>query len=339
MIAQKQDQRTPAVVFRAANRPTIEEVAVPSLRDDDVLVRTRFSGISIGTEQSIFSGKRTHNGTFPLVSGYMASGIVEAVGRDVTHVAVGDAVVTEGARLEGKVNSVWGAHMAVRVAPGWGVFKLPEKMAERDVAMREAAMWILPRVGLHGVNVASLAPGSTVVVQGQGLIGQFFGQFAKGRGCRVITIEPNARRAELSRRYVTDDVLDPMTDDLAGRIADLTDGVGADVVVEATGSKQLIGQASALLRERAHFVFLGWYPDHISLDYHHFHNNIVAHFPMGAGDDDTARHTLSAIGEGRITVGDNISDIVPWREACEGFGRIIAGDRSVMGMVIDWRDA
>lgn len=324
-----------AVVFRQANQPTLEEVDVPELQAKEVLVRTHYSGVSIGTEQSIFSGQRTHNGSFPVVTGYMTSGVVETVGADVQGITPGDRVVTGGARLDGQVRSVWGAHMSLRVVQAANVHLLPPKLR-----MADAAMWVMPRVGLNAVNMLNPKAQDTIVIQGQGLIGQFFGQFARHRGCRLIAIEPDPRRAELTRQYVTPDVINPSANDLTKAIEKLTDGKGPDVVVEATGIKNLIGQATALLRPHSCMVFLGWYPQSIELDYAHFHNNsATALFPMGSGGPEVVHETLQSLGSGAIQVGDNLTDIVPWEQACDGFGRIIAGDRSIVAMAIDWSGA
>lgn len=327
--------KTNGIVFRSANEPALEELDVPVMRRDEVLVRTRYSGVSIGTEQSIFSGARTHNGTFPVVTGYMTTGVIEAVGDDVKDLSPGDEVATGGARLDGPINSVWGAHMARRVVGSQTVYRLPS-----GVSMSEAAMWVMPAVGLNAMDMVDPPAGATVLIQGQGLIGQFFGQFARHRGCRVITIEPDERRAALSRRYVTEHVLDPRSGDLVEAVERLTDGAGADYVVEATGAARLMRQASSLLREHGRFVFLGWYPGEITLEYHHFHaNSVVAYFPMGSGGAPVARRVLEALGEGVLKMGENITDIVPYQQACDGFRRIVDGDRSILGMVIDWSEA
>ena len=124
---------------------------------------------------------------------------------------------------------------------------------------------------------------------------------------------------------------------VARKVSAATDGRGPDVVVEATASAKLIGAATAFLRSRSRMVFLSWYPGHVEIDFSHFHNNaVIAYFPTGSGDMDTAREFLSALAAGEVVVGDNLTDIVPWRESCAAYQRLIAGDRSVLGMVVDW---
>ncbi len=322
-----------AIVFRSANQPKIEEIDIPAIMPDEVRIRTLYSGVSIGTESSIFSGIRTHNGTFPLVGGYMITGIVEESGAAVTDFSPGDKVVSGGGRLEGEINSVFGGHMSHVVIPASRVSFLPD-----DVDEKEAALFVLPKVGLEAVSMAEITEKDRVLIFGQGMIGQFFGQFARNRGARIVTVEPDKKRASLSRQYVTATVLDPMNDDIEKRVEELTSGQGPTVVVEATGSKEVIHQATAALRPDGRFVFLSWHPGEIALEYSHFHaNRARILFPMGGGDRETTRAVLDSLAAGTIHLEDNLTDVVNLENACDGYRRIIAGDRSIIGMVIDWR--
>lgn len=321
-----------AIVFREPNIPRLEEIELPELNDDEIRIKTAFSGVSIGTESSIFSGKRTHNGTFPFVGGYMVSGIVENLGSQVANFKIGDRVVAMGNRLAHGVKSIWGGHCSWQTANAAKAVVVPA-----DVDMREAAMFVLPNVGLNAVGMLNITEHDIVLIQGQGLIGQIFGQWVRNRGAKVITIEPNPNRAALSKEYVTNHVLNPVTDDLKDAIENITMGMGPTIVVEATGSKKLICEATKFLKRGGKMMFLSWYPGNIEIDFLHFHSNqVTAFFPNGAGDVETTRATLNSIAAGSIKIGDNITDVISSEKACEGYHRIISGDDSIMGMVIDW---
>jgi len=233
------------------------------------------------------------------------------------------------------VKGVFGGHVSLSVSAAARVTKIPA-----GARMEDAAMFILPRVGLNAVSMAGINEQDRVVIVGQGLIGQFFGQFARARGALVITAEPSELRARLSRLYVTEHVINPLKEDLAARVNEITAGKGATVVVEATASKANIASTAKLLRSRGRMVFLSWYPGEIALDYHTFHAaEATAFFPMGAGDSQTSRAVLDCMASGRLVVGENLTDLLPYTKACEGYQRIIDGDRSIMGMVFDWRGA
>lgn len=321
-----------ALVFRQANQPAIEELPLPEIGPSDLLVRTAYSGVSIGTESSIFSGVRTHNGTFPLVPGYMLSGTVERAGAKVSSACAGDRVIAFGSRLAPGVNAVWGGHVSRAVLPADHALKVPE-----GAPMRDAAMFVLSGVALNAVSMAGITEQDTVLIQGQGLIGQLFGQWARLRGARVLAVEPTPRRAALSRKHVGPEVFHPDTDDVAAAVRAATDGKGASVVVEATGNKSLLGKVTPLLAFHGRLVFLGWYPGEVTFNYHDLHaNEARALFPMGGGDRRAHEAFLRALAQGQIVLGDNITHVLPWREAPQGYRAIIQRDPSVLGMVLDW---
>jgi len=325
-----------AVVFRSAGIPTLEHITLPPPGDRDVRIKVAYSGVSIGTETSIITGKRTHNGTFPLVSGYMGSGVVESAGVAVTHLKPGDQVACFGTRIEGDVNSIWGAHSAWHVCDASMVHSLPDGCDTRD-----AALWVLPAVGLNAVGMAGITERDSVVISGQGLIGQFFAQWAAARGARVIVIEPDPLRRELAGKLTGAQTINPASCDIVEEVSCLTGGEWPTVVVEATGVPGLVAQTTGLIRRmHARMVFLAWYPGQISIDFAHLHNwEATALFPMGLGDIRTAQGVLQGLARSTIQAGGNLTDCVPWREAPDAFGRVVAGDPSILGMVIDWRDA
>ncbi len=328
--------KTKAVVFRSANRPSLEEIEIPGLQDNELLVKNHYSGVSIGTESSIFSGERTHNGTFPLVGGYMSTGEVIAVGRKVAEsFKEGDKVAALVSRLDGEVNSVWGGHCASRVVPAECALQLP-----KGASMLDSAFFILPGVGLNAASMAEINEQDTVLVFGQGLIGQYFAQWAGNRGAKVITVEPDSNRAALSRKNVTPFVIDPFNDELTGTVAEFTNGAGPSVVVEATASPKVLEQATKFLKADGKMIFLSWYPGNFTLNFADFHNNgIRAYFPTGAGNNETLRAVLTAFANGSIKCGGYITDVYGFSDACEGYNRIIGGDKSILGMAIDWRNA
>ncbi len=325
-----------AIVFRKANCPALEEIGLPELGKGEALVKIHYSGVSIGTESSLFTGARTNNGTFPMVTGYMASGVVEAVADDVINLKPGDRVVNMGTRFTGKINSIWGGHCSHHVASVSGLVPVP-----KGTDMKDASLFILPCVGLNAIGMANITEHDIVLIVGQGLIGQFAGQWAAARGARVIAVEPDPIRKALSMAYVTKDVIDPKDCDAEKEIERLTGGQWPTVVVEATANKNLIGNTSRFIRRmHARMIFLSWYPGEITLDYSHFHNwEAMSFFPMGCGNQETARAVLDGIARGVIKIGRNITHVYEYDEACEGFSKICNNDRSIVGMVVDWRNS
>lgn len=329
--------KTPAIVFRHADRPGIEDVQVPELRPNEVRVRTHCSGVSIGTERSIFSGARIDNGTFPLVGGYMAAGVIEAIGDGCPESAglrVGQRVVTHTSRLEGEVKAIWGGHAGMQTTHHGLVAAMPD-----GLGFAEASMFILPCVSFNAVSKAGITENDAVLIQGGGLIGHMFGQAARNRGARLVVVEPNAHRAALARRYITDAVLTP-DEATPDAVKAHFDGKGPSVVVEATGVSKLIDTAGRHLTPGGRFVFLAWYPGAVCFNYQAFHaKGVTAVFPTGSGGPTVFHAVLDALGRDALVWGENLTDVVPVRDAAAGYERLIRGDPSVQGMAIDWSDA
>src|SRR5207245_10846142 len=80
-------------------------------------------------------------------------------------------------------------------------------------------------------------PAEQVAVVGLGAIGLLHLKMSKAMGARVIAMGRRRERLELAARLGADAVVDTEHDDVAGRIHDLTGGVGCDVVIECTGSR------------------------------------------------------------------------------------------------------
>lgn len=325
--------KTKAIVFRKANSPELEEFDIPSLKPDEILAGIDYSGISIGTERSIISGERTNNGTFPLVPGYMASGTVLEVGSSVNKYKVGDKVCGMGNRIETEINSVWGAQTSIQVLQEANCHKVPE-----GVSMKQAAIYVLPSVGLNAVSMAGITEQDTVLISGQGLIGNFFGQWCRARGAKVITIEPDPIRADISRQYVTEHVLNPFDDNLDKQIDEIS-GAKVNVVAEATANKNLISNASRFLEMsmNSKMVFLSWYEGDITLKYENFHNNQVsAYFPTGAGNSMTQRAVLDGFASGCLKADAMIKTVSP-TEALDIYRKVCAGDNSLLAITINWK--
>ncbi|OGV34353.1 MAG: hypothetical protein A2020_04720 [Lentisphaerae bacterium GWF2_45_14] len=324
-----------ALLFRKANCPEISQVELPELNDNEILMQTEYSGVSIGTESSIINGKRTHNGTFPLVPGYMASGQVLATGKSAGKFKEGDRVCGIGARFSdsSQIVSVWGGHSSAQVLNVENVFKVPDK-----AELSHASMFILPAVGLNAISMANITEQDTVLISGLGLIGYFFADFCRLRGAAIAVIEPAPDRGAIAKRNITENIFSPDDPELQEKISNAFAGRKISVCVEATASKRLIGNCSRWLSPGARMIFLSWYDGNIELDYSHFHNNAVtAYFPTGSGNSETLKAVLEYFADRKDTMDSVITHTVPYCEAPAAYEKILNGDRSIYGMTIKWR--
>lgn len=192
--------RATALVCDERQRFSLRDIVLPEPAADQIAVRNLYSGVSIGTEFALVRG-RISWGPYPLCTGYMAAGIVEAVGADVHGFRVGDPVYHRGNRRMafpdgGALSAVSGGHCSHAVlAPGGthGAAPLPPGLPF-DVA----SLYVPPAVGLYGVDMANPRTGETVLVHGVGAVGLGVVAACAHRGCLVIAADIVPRHLEIA---------------------------------------------------------------------------------------------------------------------------------------------
>ena len=177
--------------------------------------------------------------------GYSCSGIVLEVGEQVQGLRPGDRIACGGAG--------WANHAEIVSVPA----HLCAKVADA-VSFEDAAYTTLGSVALHGVRLAELALGETVVVIGLGILGQVVCQIARASGCRVVGIDLAADRIQLAKKLGAGLVIVPGEDSVAS-VLQYTDGLGADAVLitAAAQTNDPIELAAELCRDRGRIVVVG----------------------------------------------------------------------------------
>ncbi|MEL4504620.1 zinc-binding alcohol dehydrogenase [Luteococcus sp. H138] len=248
--------------FTAPGQVDIVEESLPRMSGAQVHVQTLFSGISAGTELSAYRGTNPYltrtwdpdlslflpeagaGVAYPLTGwGYSEVGRVTEIGSDVDAVQVGDVVWgIWGHRTEALLNqeSLRGHVMPLGAQPEAGTFS------------RVAS------VALNAVLNAQLGIGSVVGVMGLGVIGLLSARFAVLSGATVIGIDPIASRRELAAAWGAHHVMPPSAD-LALQVRGLTDGLGADVVLELSGNDQALHESTRLVGRDGIVVASGFY--------------------------------------------------------------------------------
>ncbi|MGR3660175.1 MAG: NAD(P)-dependent alcohol dehydrogenase [Paracoccaceae bacterium] len=263
--------------FPAIDR--VEEILAPR----DVRIKLHTVGIC-GSDVHYYTQGRV--GPFevkePMILGHEASGTVIEVGFDVTTLKEGDRVCMEPgipdpnskATQLGMYNidpavrfwatpPVHGILRPTCVHPEAFTFKLPE-----NVSFAEAAMVEPLAVGVHAATKARIKPGDIAVVLGAGPIGLVTALSALAAGCaRVFVTDLAEKKLEIAASLSP--AITPVNvakDNLVNRIMDETDGWGADVVFEATGSPIAAAQVFEPLAPGGCVVMIGGQADPISYD-------------------------------------------------------------------------
>jgi len=314
---------TALFITELGRKTALREVPRPELADDQgVLVRVSCSGVSVGTELWIASGKREHPDV-PFVNGYQASGHVVETGAAVESVAVGDPVAAFCS----------GAHAQYVVSSEDFVVRLPG-----EACLKPACLFVMPSVAANALNMAGVNTGDTVYVVGQGLIGQCTAMLARLRGAYVIASDIAPARMETSRKHCADLVVDasgdrPASAQIRERFAD-----GVDVVIESTGFQQLLDDALLCCRAGGRFVFEGYYPGSITYSYWSPHaKQVTAFYPSFIGPRPVRESVIRLLASKTLDLDPLISHLTPWRDAVAVYDDLFTEKRNTYnGIVFDW---
>ena len=258
----------------------VREVPAPKVTAGHVLVRTRASLISAGTErmsvefarkslagkakarpdlarQVLAKARRdglraTWNAVLarldePMPLGYSAAGEVVAAGAGLEGVfRVGERVAVAGAGLAN--------HAELNVVPRALVAPVPD-----DVPDEEACFATLAAISLHAVRTLGPGLGDVVAVLGVGLVGQLAVQLLTLSGARAVALDYNPGRLDLARRMGAQAALDLADGGVEEAVSALTAGVGCDgiLIAAATDSSEPLATAAAIARDRARVCMVG----------------------------------------------------------------------------------
>jgi len=142
--------------------------------------------------------------------------------------------------------------------PGHFVFKVPDELSDETVAPVNCAMAQVT----FALNQAGIRTGDTVVVQGAGGLGVYSAAIAHDLGAgKVISIDGQKARLELVKQCGATHTIDisevRTTEERVQVVRDLTEGIGADLVIEVAGVPQAIPEGLAMVRGGGTYVEIG----------------------------------------------------------------------------------
>ena len=199
------------------------DMPTPNPGPDEVLIEIKAASLNF-PDILIVQNKYQIKPSLPFVPGSEYAGVIQAVGSDVKHLAIGQAV----ACLTG--TGGFGTHT---LAPAKLCVPLPHQFPMVDAA----AFIMIYATSYHAlVDRAELKAGETVLVLGAaGGVGSAAIQIAKAMGARVIAASSTQEKCELCKKLGADEVINYSTENLRDQIKLLTQGKGPDVIYDPVG--------------------------------------------------------------------------------------------------------
>ncbi|MBL0169237.1 MAG: L-threonine 3-dehydrogenase [Gemmatimonadaceae bacterium] len=258
---------------------TLTEVPVPTIRDDEVLIKVRSAGVC-GTDVHIYEWDAWAAGRCkpPFVVGHEFAGDVVSVGSLVDSVKVSDRVTAEGHIVDER--SIFSRTGNAHVDPSTRIIGVDRDGCFADyIAMPATNVWHLddgisydiggihdPMGNAFHTALTANIPGAVVLITGCGPIGAFAVGICKAAGAaRIIATDVNPRRLELARSMGAHEAVQP--DDAKRAVMAASDGNGADVVLEMSGVPSAVHQAFALARPGGRVNMLGIPSKTIDIDF------------------------------------------------------------------------
>jgi 2-desacetyl-2-hydroxyethyl bacteriochlorophyllide A dehydrogenase len=323
------------VTFEAPKEVVIREYEESPLQEREVRLCTLYSGISAGTELTAYRGSNPYltkrwqpeqrlfvedevTLEYPVEGwGYEEVGEVAEVGSGVTRVAAGDLV-----------SGTWGHRSTTVVDEDWAAARvLPPGF--------DPMIGVFSRIGAIALNAvldANIHVGEYVAVFGQGVPGLIAAQLARLNGGTVIAVDGIPRRLELAEELGAAHVIDFNKKSPAEEIKNLTEGRGADVSIEISGSYPALHEAIRSTAYNSEIVSAGFFQGagaalSLGEEFHHNRIRIVCSQISGLSPsldhrwsvERLERTVMALAAEGRISLKPLVTHTFGVEEVGEAF--------------------
>lgn len=268
------DGKMRVAVMTDVGKVELTERPIPVPKDNEVLVRVEYVGVC-GSDLHYYEagGIGANVVKPPFVLGHEAGGTVVEVGAQVTGLKVGDRVALEPGKTCGHCEfcrtgryNLCPDVIFFATPPIDGVFqdyvaheadlcfKIPDNMDTMEAALIEPLA-----VGFHAARQGNAQVGQTAVVTGSGCIGLVSMMALKAMGVtRIIAVDVMEKRLQKALELGATDIVNGREKDTVEEIMRLTDGKGADLVIETAGTEITTRQAIHFTKRGATIVLVGY---------------------------------------------------------------------------------
>lgn len=327
----------------------LQELPMPTVRPDDVLIRVEYVGIC-GSNIHMFQHGPTQPPTDPntkLVFGHECAGTVVGLGSAVKKFQIGDRVVIEPGVpcgkckycLSGHYNlcpdvdfidvqpTYYGALRKYLAFPASSTYLLPENVSTLEGALVEPAA-----VGIHAAELAGVKPGKRIVILGAGCIGLMTLQACRIMGAsEIIVVDLVPRRLDMAKQFGAMRTCSSAEEDAVKLVQELFEG-GADIVFETAGAKPTAMMTTRMVSRGGKIMIVGTIPGDTPINFLSINREVTIqtvfrycnNFPM----------TLDAIASGRFDVKSMITNIYDFTETQRAFDESLSQRQHIIKSVI-----
>lgn len=232
-----------AAILKAPRKFVIEELPIPEIKEDEVLIKTKICGVCT-SELDIWNG--VNKGIkFPIFIGHEVSGIIEKTGPKVTAVKPGDAV------------SVWcdgkgyAEYVAIKEAY---VYKLKNKNLLSQALGEPIAC------SVNGVRKLNVQLNESVCIVGCGFMGLIMLQVFKVAGVgMIIAVDTRDSILQIAKKLGAHYTFNPLKHNVKNEIYQLTNQRGVDIGVEAAGNQKSLDLTSEIVRMEGKLEIFGFH--------------------------------------------------------------------------------
>ena len=306
----------------------LEEVPMPEINAQQIRVETDTTLISRGSE--LFRRYIMEAAVPPSIMGYSLTGIVDAVGTEVTGYRVGERVMVVAPHAQYVV--------AAPNATDGRIVPLLD-----DVSFEAGTFLPLATSAVAWSDSSGVKAGDTVVVLGQGLVGSLMMQVLRGYNPeRIITVDALPLRCELSTQLGADVSINADEIDPVEEVRRLTDGKGADLVIDCVGGYagvKSFEQAQDMTRQFGTIQLIALYqqaplPLHSSKI---MSKRLVAGILTDEPRSQIAARALEKIQNGEIRASEMITHRFQYTEAKAAFDLLWDSPGDTLGVLIKWQ--
>jgi 2-desacetyl-2-hydroxyethyl bacteriochlorophyllide A dehydrogenase len=331
------------IVFTEIGKAELWDADVSAPGAGEVLVEMAYTAISAGTERACLmrlpnTGNPPNGPYKPMILGYSGSGIVKAIGEGITSVSVGD-----------RVSTIWGIHAQYNTVPERNVIRIKDDSLD----LKHASFAFIGTFPAAGIRKTRLEFGESAMIFGIGILGAFAVQLCRLAGAfPVIAADLSAERRKLALDLGADYAFDPAADGFIDSVMEVTEGIGARVIIEVTGQSAALEQALSCVAPLGRISLLGCTRiSNTPIDFYQLvhrpgitiigaHTNArpkLESYPHYWTERDDCIAILNFMQHGRLDMYKLISEVHSPEEALEVYRRLAVNKDFPVGVVFDWK--